>query len=49
MISIVIPARNDDVRVFSRTLASIKNQIQKPNEVILIDSSSNDDLSLIHI
>ena len=47
MISIVIPARNDDVRVFSRTLASIENQIQKPNEVILIDSSSNDDIKKI--
>ena len=41
MISIVIPARDDDISIFSKTLESINNQKVKPTEVILVDSSSN--------
>ena len=41
MISIVIPARDDDIQIFTRTLESLNNQKVKPKEIILVDSSSN--------
>ena len=42
MISIVIPARDDDIQIFTKTLESLNNQRVKPKEIILVDSSSND-------
>ena len=41
MISIVIPARDDDIQIFTKTLESLNNQRVKPKEIILVDSSSN--------
>ena len=41
MISIVIPARDDDIQIFTKTLESLNNQKVKPKEIILVDSSSN--------
>lgn len=42
MISIIIPSRDDDIETFKKTLDSINNQKLKPNELIIVDSSSNE-------
>jgi glycosyltransferase involved in cell wall biosynthesis len=45
-ISLVIPCRDDNCKIFTQTLKAIAMQTLQPDEVIIIDSSSTDDIQL---
>ena len=40
-VSLVIPSRDDDIKLFSRTLDAVSSQDVLPSEIIVVDSSKS--------
>ena len=43
-VSLVIPSRDDDIKLFSRTLDAVSSQDVLPSEVIVVDSSQSNNI-----